>query len=505
MSLLPLPSRSISLTVSLLLALLLFACQEEQPVEESQPSLSEIGAFKEQRTKDASFSFDEVQQTYQIKASDQEDLRLLWTPLKGDFMLDLQLPNVQETGTYGLMLCSDLDTKTPIAALQFTDNKLAFMTAAQVNMGNAIEKKVNYIRLERVGKEIIAYYAEKAGRFRPIAMQQIEKDMPVYGGLFAKSTTQDLSFSNFVLVHPRQKNASPRSVISRVEVYDFQTGRRKTILEKAQKIEAPNWHPSGNYLVVNSEGLLYQVDLKAKNKWTPIDTDTLVNCSRHHSILDTNKLVFTNKDSLGARVYSLQLGGTKNIQAIPSKASAFWQDYIEKDSSMLYTAIRSKRRVSNIYRSPMNEAKEVRLTRNRGADFAVDYCKANDMIYLCSTRSGDMKIWETSILGLQRKQLTFDDYQDWSPTVAPDGKTLIFLSYLPETATSGQIQQIVLRSLDLKQASARPEIVFHFYGDHTALSNTAWSPDGTKIAFVSYTFPADRVVMEVKDQTKADI
>ncbi|MEM9885613.1 MAG: hypothetical protein AAF849_06950 [Bacteroidota bacterium] len=491
----------------ILLLLFCFSCQQEKSNQKYTASLSEIGAFKERKTETESFKYEEEKQIYHLKASDKEDLRLLWTPLIGDFILDVQLPETKGAGSYGLMLCSELETKVPIAALQIAEDKLTFMTAAQVNMGNAIEKEVRYIRFERKDKQIIAYYAEEGERFKPVASQRIEESTPVFGGLFARRTTQDLEFKNLMLVHPKQENSPPKDMLSRVEIYDFEEQTRRTILEKKQKIEAPNWHANEGYLVVNSEGSLYKIDLKNTNDWTKINTGNLNRCTSNHGIIDTNRLIFTHQDSIGARMYSLNLKGHDSPERLSTKAATFWQDHIKKEAALLYTATRQGRKAINIYRRPMENDKEVRLTKNRGMDFSADYSEVNDMIYLCSTRSGDMKIWQTSIVGLQRKQLTFDEYQDWSPTVSPDGKKLLFVSYLPEMerTENNQIQQILLRSLDLSKENARPKVIFHFYGDQSAISNFSCSPDGTQLAFVSYTFPTEKLAQEVKKEESRGI
>ena len=250
---------------------------------------------------------------------------------------------------------------------------------------------------------------------------------------------------------------------------------------------------------------MYKVDVNQDTDWTKIYTDSLDQCLSNHAVIDSNTLVFTHKDSVGERMYSLNLNSGATPKLLFSAAPSFFQDYIEKEAALLYTATRRKRKALNIYRRPIGDTREVRLTKNRGIDFAADYSPANDMIYLCSTRSGDMKIWETSILGLQRKQLTFDEYQDWSPTVSPDGEQLYFLSYLSESEENNAVQPILLRSLNLKKDNALPEIVLHLYGDYHTLSSASWSADGSKIAFVSYSFPAKQLVVEVNNEQRMDI
>ena len=43
-----------------------------------------------------------------------------------------------------------------------------------------------------------------------------------------------------------------------------------------------------------------------------------------------------------------------------------------------------------------------------------------------------MQIWRMKADGSQQEQLTFDEYNNWFPHVSPDGKQIVFLSFLPE-------------------------------------------------------------------------
>lgn len=231
----------------LLLFCALSACRNEQSAKAIITQM-DIGIFKDQPIENIAFQYDEEQQIYQLKAKEEDNLRMLWTALRGDFMLDVKLPKVEDAGTYGLMLCTSAREKTPIAALQVVDNQVVFMTAAQVNLGNAMDKKAEYLRLERSGNELTALYAEEGKRFRPLAIQQLDKDIALLGGLFAKATTKDLVFSNLRLTHPideQEFKDNTGRLRSRIEVFDLEKRHRKIVLEKNQYISSPTWHQIG--------------------------------------------------------------------------------------------------------------------------------------------------------------------------------------------------------------------------------------------------------------------
>jgi len=101
-----------------------------------------------------------------------------------------------------------------------------------------------------------------------------------------------------------------------------------------------------------------------------------------------------------------------------------------------------------------------------------------------------MKIWRMRTDGSELTQLTFDDYQDWFPHPSPDGTKLIFLSFLPEVPSDlhPPAHKVMLRMLDLTVEQPKPKTLAHLFGGQGTINVPSWSPDGTKVAFVSYSF-----------------
>jgi hypothetical protein len=46
-----------------------------------------------------------------------------------------------------------------------------------------------------------------------------------------------------------------------IETYEVATGRVREVLAVDGRIEAPNWAPSGDWLLVNGDGRLFRVPL----------------------------------------------------------------------------------------------------------------------------------------------------------------------------------------------------------------------------------------------------
>lgn len=493
----------------ILLLSLFLGCESKKEQAYTTPPLPKENIIERPAIGNETFQFNKETQVYDLKASESEDLRFLWSRIEGDFILDVKIPKAENAGTYGLMLATNLEDKTPIAALQITDNELAFMTAAQVNMGNAITEEVAYLRLERSDNQLLAYYARPNEDFFPIASQQLNNEVELYGGLFAHATSQDLTFANLRLSYPAPKlnEKAKNAIVSSVEVFHIPTRQRKIIFQKNTRIEAPNWHPTDSFLLVNSEGLLYQIPLSAKEGWQAMDLNFLNNCTKHHGFSpDGNQLFFSHQDSSSTQIYQLTLKDTLPPSIIVPKTPSHWQSVSPDGTEILYTAKRRRRKSFNIYKSAVDTFREARITKTVGADRGGSFHPDGEKIYFSATRTQRSKIWVMNKVGLEKKQLTFDEYEDYAPHISPDGKSLVFLSRWSDFPSRKALntQPLVLRMLDLTKENAQPQIVAHLLGDEDSLAMPSWSPDSQHFAFISYSFPPKKLVVEAKNRRQAE-
>ena len=78
-----------------------------------------------------------------------------------------------------------------------------------------------------------------------------------------------------------------------------------------------------------------------------------------------------------------------------------------------------------------------------------------------------------------------EEYADWFPHPSPDGKRVVFLSY-DRSASKGHPanKDVVLRMMPA--GGGEPRVVARLFGGQGTINVPSWSPDGRRLAFVSY-------------------
>ena len=276
---------------------------------------------------------------------------------------------------------------------------------------------------------------------------------------------------------------------SYIQTLNIKTGKIDTILAIKKHFEAPNWHPD-NYLVLNSKGKIFTLDLATK-KLTELNTGFANANNNDHGISPDKKwLVISHNDksdpspkSYKSALYILPITGGEPRKITPEVPS-FWHGWSPDGKTLAYCAERNGN--FDVYTIGIEGGTEKRLTTTEGLDDGPDYSPDGKYIYFNSYRTGHMQIWRMLADGSQPEQLTFDANSNWFAHPSPNNKWIVYIAYTSDEKQSHLFGKNVKLCLMNPKSKAIKDITPVFYGGQGTINVPSWSPDSKKVAFVSY-------------------
>ncbi len=269
-----------------------------------------------------------------------------------------------------------------------------------------------------------------------------------------------------------------------VEIYEVEAGRVREVLSVDGRIEAPNWAPSGDWLLVNGGGRLFRVPL-GKPEMLPLDTGPAVQCNNDHGISpDGSHIVLSSHhQGEGSQIYVMPVEGG-GLRKVSPQGPSWWHGWSPDGTRLAYVAARGGSRVVDVYTIGMEGGAEQRLTFGEGHCDGPDYSADGARIYYNCDRSGHAQIWMMAADGSGQRQLFEDDQVNWFPHPSPDGSRMVYLAYPPGTTGHPADLQIALVLCDVDGGHRCR--VREFIGGQGTINVPSWSPDGEAFAYVRY-------------------
>ncbi len=270
---------------------------------------------------------------------------------------------------------------------------------------------------------------------------------------------------------------------SLLEIYDLASGQSRLVLQSDQRIEAPNWDPSGTSLLINGNGRLYRVPLDAP-RMIEVDTGFATRCNNDHGISPDGKtIVISNHRDNGSEIFLLPSGGG-DPHLISPEAPSWWHGWSPDGARLAYVAARGDRRVIDVYTIAVTGGAETRLTQGEGHCDGPDYSADGSRIYYNCDRDGHAQIWVMNADGSDQRKLFADDHVNWFPHPSPDGRQILYLAYPPGTLGHPADLPVALCLMDPDGSNRRQ--VLTFTGGQGSINVPCWSPDGAAFAYVRY-------------------
>jgi Tol biopolymer transport system component len=343
------------------------------------------------------------------------------------------------------------------------------------------------VRLEKRGDYFYAFVTGKDGKLHPAgASTKLALTGDFYVGIGVCSHDKDVVekavFSNVAL--DQLPPASGKHVlVSSLETISIASMDRHVEYVAAAHFEAPNWSRDGKFLIFNQEGTLRRLALDGSEP-TLIPTAPQIHCNNDHGISPDGQFLAISDQSTDdhkSHVYIVPIaGGTPRL--ITPNAPSYWHGWSPDGKTLAFTGQRGDN--FDIYSVSAAGGEETRLTTAPGLDDGPEYSPDGAYIYFNSERTGHMQIWRMNADGSDQEQVTNDDSNDWFPHISPDGQQMVFIAYEKGVTGHPADKDVELRLMTLKDKKVH--VLAKLFGGQGTINVPSWSPDGAKLAFVSY-------------------
>ncbi len=472
-----------------------------------------VGIFDAQTdigsARSGSGSYNSERQEYLLAGSGQnmwstrDDFHFLWKRLTGNFILSTRArfvgAGVEDHRKIGWTIRPSLATNSAhvtaalhgngLVSLQFrrTTGAITEETKSRDSLPNADA----VIQLERRD----GVYVLSVARFGDTLVTQELADVSlpdtVYVGQFVcahnDSVVERAAFSNVRITIPAKRDFVPyRDYLgSNLEILDVTTGNATIVHRYRGSFQAPNWTRDGKALIYSQEGHLYRFDL-ASRLGQVINTGFATRNNNDHVLSFDGRMIGISHHAAEASgasiIYTLPAtGGT------PTRVTARGPSYLHGWSPdgrwLVYTGQRGGE--FDIYEVRVSGGDEIRLTSVPGLDDGPEFTPDGAYIYFNSSRGGRMQIWRMRPDGSDQQPVTNDGFNNWFPHISPDGKWIAYIAFPPTVAADDHpfYKHVLLRLMPIGGGPAR--VIAYVYGGQGTINVPSWSPDGTRLAFVS--------------------
>jgi Tol biopolymer transport system component len=269
---------------------------------------------------------------------------------------------------------------------------------------------------------------------------------------------------------------------SSLEIWTVATGQSRVILQTDLHIEAPNWDPVADSLLVNEGGRLFRVPL-SRPELVPVETGFADRCNNDHGISPDGKTIaLSHHTDKGSEIFLMPSGGGVP-QPVTRNAPSWWHGWSPDGARLAYVGARGNR-IVDVFTIGVEGGNEVRLTNGEGHCDGPDYSSDGSQIYYNCDRDGHAQIWVMQADGSKQRKLFADDFVNWFPHPSPDGRHLVYLAYPPGTLGHPANLPVALCLCD-PNGENRSRLV-EFTGGQGTINVPSWSPDGSAFAFVRY-------------------
>ena len=453
--------------------------------------------------------------------STSDALQFAWKQVAGDIALTAEIDFPQNGGKAVLMIRQSLDPGSAYAsvavrsqgvgALQYRDAKGSTRHEIQFKLS-----RTHRLRIEERGDFVYVFAAEysspqsnpDSGSQALLSPTGASIKLSLQGSFYVgigvcscygdKDAPAKAIFANVALSVP-VASAAPPVLYSALETVTIASTDRRIIYTAPSHFEAPNWTRDNAYFFFNSEGHILRLPV-ADGEPRTIDTGTATHCNNDHGISpDSHWLAISDQSQPDRQssVYVVPIEGGMP-RRVTKNSPSYWHGWSPDGNTLAFVGQRNGE--FDIYTIPVTGGDEKRLTTAKGLDDGPEYSPDGKYIYFNSERTGHMQIWRMHADGSNQEQITFDDYNNWFPHISPDNQWMVFLSYGSDVVGHPPNKDVQLRIMNISggKIDNQIKVLAKLFGGQGTMNVPSWSPDSSKVAFVSYQLlPAEEAMIHV--------
>lgn len=259
-------------------------------------------------------------------------------------------------------------------------------------------------------------------------------------------------------------------------------------------LEAPNWTPEGDALLLNGHGLLWRLALRA-DELTPVKIAELPPINNDHVLDAPRGLIYLSANDGQLYVAPITGGTATKISHDPDRSH--FLHGVSPDGSVLAFVDLPRGDFSAPGRLALIPATGGEATYPEAGSRHLDgpeYSPDGQWLYLNTeefgSRPGHAQLARVPANGGDLEQLVVSDTVDWFPHLSPDGEHAAYISFPTGTLGHPADLNVEIKIVHVQDWST-PLHTIALFGGQGTINVNSWSPDGRRFAYVSYPLSAD--------------